>query len=138
LGTLMEYFRNLYLIMRNKLVAISFALFLSVTAWSQTSDTNFVRTENSFSNQAIELTNKIEIYPNPAVEYVIVKINNSTLENTEIEMRSIIGNEIRVKVEKVNENEYKIPVKDFATGYYFVVVKDELVRFKKAYRFLKD
>ncbi len=124
--------------MRNKLFAISFALFLSVTAWSQTSDTNFVRTENSFPNQAIELTNKIEIYPNPAVEYVTVKINNSNLEHTEIEMRSIIGNEIRVKVEKISENEYKIPVKDFATGYYFVIVKDEVVRFKKAYRFLKD
>ena len=124
--------------MRNKLLSISFALLLSVTAWSQTSENSLVRAENKFPNQAIELTNKIEIYPNPAVEYVIVKINNSTLSNTEIEMRSIIGNEIKVTVEDLGDGRYKIPVKNFATGYYFVVVKDEVLRFKKAYRFLKD
>lgn len=124
--------------MNNKLLTVSFALILSLTAWSQETDGNVVSAENKFYNQALDANNKIELYPNPAVDYIVVEISNSTLRDTEFELHSIIGNEIKVEAEDVGNGRYRIPVKEYATGYYFLVVKDEVTRFKRAYRFLKN
>jgi len=49
----------------------------------------------------------------------------------------MIGNRLTIDIEKVGINQYRIPLKNFATGYYFVVVKDEFSRFNKAYKILK-
>lgn len=124
--------------MHNKLIIASFACLLSLSAWSQSGAASVVSAENNFYSQPLDVSNKIEIYPNPAVEYVIVEISNSTLTNTEFEMHSIIGNEIKITPEEIGNGRFRVPVKDFATGYYFLVVKDEVSRFKKAYRFLKN
>ncbi|MEQ9052822.1 MAG: T9SS type A sorting domain-containing protein [Marinoscillum sp.] len=124
--------------MHNKLIIASFACLHCLSAWSQSGAGNVVSAETNFYNQPLDISNKIEIYPNPAVEYVIVEISNSTLTNTEFEMHSIIGNEIKITPEEIGNGRFRVPVKDFATGYYFLVVKDEVSRFKKAYRFLKN
>ena len=124
--------------MYNKLIIISFALVMSVGALAQDSDSDAVNPESSFLYQDVNLNNRIELYPNPAVEYLIVEISNSTLQNTEFELHSIIGNEIQIKPEEMGNGRFRIPVKEFATGYYFLVVKDEVSRFKKAYKFLKN
>jgi len=86
----------------------------------------------------LDQENKIDIYPNPAVEYLIVQISSSDLENAEFEMHSIIGNKMNIDVRELGNGKYRIPVESFSTGYYFLVVKDEETRFKKAYKFLKD
>lgn len=114
------------------------ALITTVTAWSQSSIGTVVSAENRFFNQPLDPNNQIEIYPNPAADYLIFKIENSTLENIEFELHSIIGNEIRIRPEELSNGRYRISVKDFASGYYFLVVKDEVSRFKKAYKFLKN
>ncbi|VXD20551.1 putative secreted protein (Por secretion system target) [Marinoscillum sp. 108] len=132
------FLRTLYVTMYNKLIIASFACLLSLAAWSQSGTGSVVSAETNFYNQPLDISNKIEIYPNPAVEYVIVEISNSTLTNTEFEMHSIIGNEIKISPEEIGNGRFRVPVKDFATGYYFLVVKDEVLRFKKAYRFLKN
>lgn len=123
--------------MNNKLIIASFACILSLSVGAQGIENNVVSAENNFYSQPLDNSNKIEIYPNPAVEYVIVEIGNSTLSNTEFEMHSIIGNEIKIQPEDMGGGRFRVQVKDFATGYYFLVVKDEVTRFKKAYRFLK-
>lgn len=94
--------------------------------------------ERSLVVEPFNATNKIELYPNPAVEYVVVNIQQSTLKNTEFELHSIIGNEIQIFPEELGSGKFKIPLKDFASGYYFLVVKDEVSRFKQAYKFLKN
>ncbi|MEQ8473938.1 MAG: T9SS type A sorting domain-containing protein [Marinoscillum sp.] len=124
--------------MNNKLLLASFAFLLSLSAWSQEADGNVVSAENKFYNQSLDVNNKIELYPNPAVDYIVVEISNSTLRDTEFELHSIIGNEIKVEAEDIGNGRFRIPVKEYATGYYFLVVKDEVTRFKKAYRFLKN
>lgn len=125
--------------MRNKLIIASFALLLGFAGWAQepSSKADVVVAENYFNTPSLDITNEIQIYPNPAVENLIIEIKNSTLDNVTIEIHSIIGNEIVVEIEEIGNDKYRIPIKDFATGYYFVVVKDEVARFKKAYRFLK-
>ena len=79
----------------------------------------------------------IELYPNPAVDFLVVHVANTNLNNVEIELRSMIGNKIRIQPESLGGNRYRIPLKDFATGYYFVIIKDEFARFKESYKILK-
>lgn len=129
--------RTLNIIMHNKLIIVSLAVLFSLSAWGQSYDRNTAGAENNFYNQSLDNHNKIEIYPNPAVDYLVVQVNNSTLVDTEFEMHSIIGTELKIEVEELGNGRFRVPVKDFATGYYFLVVKDEASRFKKAYRFLK-
>ncbi|WP_258101558.1 T9SS type A sorting domain-containing protein [Marinoscillum pacificum] len=125
--------------MYNKLIIATFALFLSMSALAQEANDNVVSAETAFYNHNVDLNkNRIELYPNPAVDYIVVHIDNSTLENAEFELHSLIGNEIKIEAEEIGNGRYRIPVKNYATGYYFIVVKDENTRFKKAFRFLKN
>ncbi|WP_462252260.1 T9SS type A sorting domain-containing protein [Ekhidna sp.] len=109
--------------MRNKLIILTFALFLCGASFAQEG-----------SNLAQDAD--ISIYPNPAVEFIMIQIDGK-FENAEFELNSMIGNKLQIKPEEVGIGKYKIQVKDLATGYYFLVVKDEEKRFKKAYKFLK-
>lgn len=119
---------------------LSLLIILS-TSWSvsgQDRANGNIQTENPIIQQAsIDIKNQIEVYPNPAVEFLIVEIDNSDLVDTQFEMHSLIGNEITIDPEEIGYNLYRIPVKNFATGYYFLVVKDEISRYKKAFKFLK-
>jgi hypothetical protein len=81
--------------------------------------------------------NKIEIYPNPAVDNIYVKINNSELENVEIELFNIIGNSLSFEMEEIEKNTYKVKVEDFPPGYYLLIIKDPIKRFNQAFKFHK-
>ena len=81
--------------------------------------------------------NKIEIYPNPAVQNVYIKIENSELESLEIEMFNIIGNSIRFEYEEITKDNFKINVEEFPPGYYLLVIKDPITRFSQAFKFHK-
>lgn len=109
-----------------------------MSVFGQDRASNSLQVENSINQQAsLDLRNQIEIYPNPAVEFLIVEIQNSELINTQFEMHSLIGNQVTIDPEEIGHNLYRIQVKSFATGYYFLVVKDEISRYKKAFKFLK-
>ncbi|MFY0607987.1 MAG: T9SS type A sorting domain-containing protein [Cyclobacteriaceae bacterium] len=123
--------------MNNKLIITTFLCLASLVGYSQIEENNVISAESNIYHEPLTSTNKIEIYPNPAVEYIIVEIDNSTLTNTEFEMHSIIGTEIKITPEEMGNGRFRVNVKDYATGYYFLVVKDDVTRFKKAYRFLK-
>ncbi len=119
---------------------LSLLILLSIT-WSasgQDQSSSNLQAENPILQQAsIDIKNQIEVYPNPAVEFLIVEIQNSDLVDTEFEMHSLIGNQVTIDPEEIGYNLYRIPVKNFAAGYYFLVVKDEISRYKKAFKFLK-
>ncbi|MEQ9467759.1 MAG: T9SS type A sorting domain-containing protein [Ekhidna sp.] len=109
--------------MRNKLIILTFALALSGISLAQ-----------GVSGAGQEA--QISIYPNPAVEFIVVQVDGD-FANAEFELNSMIGNKLQIKPEEIGVGKYKIQVKDLATGYYFLIVKDEEKRFKKAYKFLK-
>jgi hypothetical protein len=112
--------------MRNKLIILSFALALSGASLAQGT------TSNELDQNA-----QINIYPNPAVEYIIVELDGE-LTNADFELNSMIGNKLHIRPEEMGFGKYKISVKDLASGYYFLIIKDEDKRFKKAYKFLKN
>ncbi len=129
-----NYLRILYWLMNNKLIISAFCLILAISAFGQ--DSNEQAVGSAFAG--ISQENKIDIYPNPAVEFLVVQVSNSTLENIEFELHSIIGNQMSINIQDLGQGKFRIPVDNFATGYYFLVVKDEKMRFKRAYKFLKD
>ena len=111
---------------------------LGYCALAQNQQNQNLRTESPIIQQAsIDIKNQIEVYPNPAIEYIIIEIQNSNLVDTEFEMHSLIGNQINILPEEIGLNRYRIQVKDLSTGYYFLVVKDEISRYKRAFKFLK-
>lgn len=121
---------------KKTILSVAFCLgFLAAQAQDSTS--NVALESPDFDNSLLEIKNQIEIYPNPSVNFLIIEIKNSALERVEFEMRSIIGNKVNVVPEEIGRDKFRINVKDFSTGYYFLVVKDEFTRFKEAHKFLK-
>ena len=90
-----------------------------------------------FQNDKIVLKNKIEIYPNPAVENIFIKIENSELEKVEFELFNIIGNSLDIEPEEISKNTFKINVEEFPAGYYLIIIKDPITRFNQAFKFNK-
>ncbi|MEM6641716.1 MAG: T9SS type A sorting domain-containing protein [Bacteroidota bacterium] len=111
--------------MCNKFIILSFALASYFTSVAQTS-----RAQKPA--QEVE----ISVYPNPAQEYLMVQIDEEK-QGSVFELNSMIGNKIVITPESLGSGKYKIPVKQLATGYYFLVVKNEDRQFSKAYKFLK-
>ena len=72
--------------MRNKLIIISFALLFSGAALAQ-------------GGSDLSQERKISIYPNPAVEHIIVQLDNE-FSNAEFELNSMIGNKLQIKPEE--------------------------------------
>ena len=118
----------------NKLIILTFTLLLLGSTLAVGQDIS----ENNLTNTSISLKKEVQFYPNPAVEFLIVEISDLDTESTTFEVRSIIGNEMKISPEKIGSGKFKIKVKDFAPGYYFLVVKDDDTRFNDVYKFLKS
>lgn len=91
----------------------------------------------SFGDELLVQKNKIEIFPNPSVDFLNVHIKNSDLKVVVIIVHNIIGSKFEIKVEITNENQYRIDVRDLPRGYYLLSVKDAATKFSKTYKFLK-
>ena len=83
---------------------------------------------------------KVQLYPNPTnpnTEYLVVKLEQIPAEKVAIAVHNIIGNKMDVQTEVVSENELRIMIKDLASGYYLLALKDEKTNFRGTYKFLK-
>ena len=109
--------------MRNKLIILSLALALCGQSFAQ-------------DGRSLRQEFEISVYPNPAVEEIFIQLDDD-FASAEFELNSMIGNKLTIRPEEVGRGKYKIAIKNLATGYYFLVVKDEGKRFKKAFKFLK-
>jgi hypothetical protein len=79
----------------------------------------------------------IHVFPNPASDYVHIRMDEMPVANLKLTFHNIIGNEIAAEVETVNEHELRIKVKDFSAGYYLLAVRDEYLKYKGTFKFLK-
>lgn len=120
------------------LFALTYLLLFGIAADAQPAFNDEQSADLSYIQDDQILTkNKIEIFPNPAVENVFVKIENSELENVEIELFNIIGNSLSFEMEEIEQNNFKIKVGDFPPGYYLLIIKDPVKRFNQAFKFHK-
>lgn len=80
----------------------------------------------------------IQLYPNPATEqYIFVKLDVLEADNVKITVHNIIGNEMSVEKDIVDSHEVRVRVKDLASGYYLLTIKDDETQFRGTYKFLK-
>ena len=103
--------------MRNKLIILTLTFAFCGVSFSQDGGANP-------SQDA-----QISIYPNPAVEFLMIQVDGD-IKNAVFELNSMIGNKLQIKPEEVGIGKYKIQVKNLASGYYFLIVKDEEKRYE--------
>jgi hypothetical protein len=88
--------------------------------------------------ERFELAKSVQIYPNPAAdEYIHVKVDHISLVETKVTLHNIIGNEMKVEKDLLDEHTLRIKVKDLATGYYLIGLNDDKHKLKGIYKFLK-
>lgn len=101
--------------------------------------TVFAQAQSAFEESATtqDPQAKISMFPNPASEYLHVKIDGVNVANLQIAVHNIIGNVVTSEVELIGENEFRLRVKDLSIGYYLLAMRDEASAFKGTYKFLK-
>ena len=87
--------------------------------------------------QEVNLTKSVHLFPNPATEFVDVKLDQFPAEKVHLTVHNIIGNELQVETEILDEHLIRVKVKDLASGYYLLAIKDEESNFRGTYKFLK-
>ena len=98
---------------------------------------NKSREVSFFEDKVLEPRSEVKLFPNPAVDYLIVELKDENMTSVDFELNNIIGNTFSLRSEKINGNRYKFYVKDLSPGYYFLTVKDRDSGYKRAYRFVK-
>jgi hypothetical protein len=85
-----------------------------------------------------DLSKTITIYPNPATDYVNIKLNTLTASKVKITLYNILGSEIEIETEVLTDtNEVRVRVKELSIGYYLIAVREEQSQFRGTYKFLK-
>ena len=85
----------------------------------------------------VNLARSVHLFPNPATEFVDVQLDQFAAENVNVTVHNIIGNQLQVETEVLDENLIRVKVKDLASGYYLLALKDEESNFRGTYKFLK-
>ncbi|GIV36099.1 MAG: hypothetical protein KatS3mg032_0478 [Cyclobacteriaceae bacterium] len=82
---------------------------------------------------------QVSVFPNPATDdYVYVRFSEPLNAGfVRLHLYNIIGNELPVEAEVVNDHELRIRIKDLLAGYYLLGLREERTRFKGTYKFLK-
>jgi hypothetical protein len=84
-----------------------------------------------------ETSRSVAIFPNPAVEYVHVRLEQVPANELSVSLHNIIGNEISVETEVLNEHEIRVRVKDLDAGYYLIALRNDKTNFRGTYKFVK-
>ncbi len=79
----------------------------------------------------------VQIYPNPATDYVMVKFESPVARTSKLAVHSIIGSSVEVEQEAIDDFEIRVKVKDLPLGYYVIAVHDPQNNTRAIYKFLK-
>lgn len=73
--------------------------------------------------EIIKILNEAEVYPNPAEDFIYLKINDSSISpDITIQVMSIIGTKMNISHEKVDTGLYKINLKNIPVGHYYIML----------------
>ncbi len=84
-----------------------------------------------------DLSKSISVYPNPATDFLNIKLMVLNAHKTKLALYNILGNEIQAETEVISDTEVRVRVKELSTGYYLIAVRDEQTQFRGTYKFLK-
>lgn len=114
-------------------VLILITSFSSTIGWAQLRNDYTPLTERA----SIDPTKTFEVFPNPTTDYIHIKNEQVEMSLLKVSLHNIIGNEMQIEVEVVDEHELKVKVKDLSPGYYLIALKDDFSKFRGTYKFLK-
>lgn len=80
---------------------------------------------------------KVEVFPNPATNYLTVDLSKLSLDDPKIEIRNIIGSKMTFRSEDLGGKKQRLDVQDYPPGYYLVLVRDDKTKFQQTVRFSK-
>ena len=113
------------------LLVIGLATLSTISSFAQSEPERYVNIDG------IEEANKVQIYPNPTVDFLNIKVHNSKLKAPRIEVFNIIGNSVEVSIDQLEDDKFQIDVRNLPAGYYLITIKDEDVLLKDMFKFLK-
>jgi hypothetical protein len=96
-----------------------------------------IRDDFDVKNGRTDVDKLVSIYPNPAVEFVNIRFNEFQASRVKVTLHNIIGNEVPVEIETIDEHEIRLRVKELSSGYYLIVCKDPQDRFHGTFKILK-
>ena len=111
-------------------------LFALLAAAAQTGWAQAQPEENPYSADR-DFTKTVHIFPNPATEFVHVKLEQFPASKVKLTLHNIIGNQVEIETEVVDEHEIRVKVKDLASGYYLLAVREEEAKYRGTFKFLK-
>jgi hypothetical protein len=79
----------------------------------------------------------VEIFPNPTAEFLTIKFEAPIAKNALITIHNIIGNEMGLEPEVMDDFELRIRVKNIHEGYYFLAIQNAQSGNKITLKFLK-
>lgn len=97
----------------------------------------YVGENNELTQSPLDLKHSVEVYPNPAIDFLNIDVNAKDLVQVEFEVYDIIGNNIKVSPEKLTASKYRVPVSDLHSGYYMLIVRDPYSRYRQIFKFGK-
>ncbi|HLF36068.1 MAG TPA: T9SS type A sorting domain-containing protein [Cyclobacteriaceae bacterium] len=119
-----------------RFIPVVICLFLSISAASAQSVLENDRAPRAVSFQADNSIPRprIDVFPNPAIENIFVRIETGDLGKVEFELFNIIGTSIKIETEEIEKDYFRIGVKELPAGYYLLMVKDPVKRFNQAFK----
>ncbi len=119
-------------------LATFFLLIFIQTSYGQDNSIDGNKSElPKLKKESLQIETDVELYPNPTIDYLNIKLKNSQLKDVQFEIYNIIGNKLKFELDVVNSDTYKINVKEFHSGYYLLIIKDPISRYNKAFKFRK-
>jgi hypothetical protein len=79
----------------------------------------------------------VQLFPNPAVDFLTVKFEQPHAKKVKLAMNTIIGNALEVEAEVIDDFEVRIKVRDLPSGYYLLAIHDGENNSQSTYKFLK-
>ena len=125
--------------MRKLLLLSTLLTFAMMTGFSQESaqQEGYVGENNQLNQSPLDLKQTVEVYPNPAIDFLNIDVHDQELVRVEFEVYDIIGNTIKVAPEKLTASKYRVPVSDLHSGYYMLIVRDPYSRYRQIFKFGK-
>ncbi len=90
-------------------------------------------------SQEKEKNISIYVFPNPASEYINLKINNDTsIDDYDYSIHSLIGNKMAFIEERISGTELRFDINNFNNGYYFILLDSKKENKRRIIKFSKN
>jgi hypothetical protein len=122
-----------------KILPVVLCIFLTILvakAQSTVGDEKSIES-SAFHNDKTFQKSKVEVFPNPAIDNVFVRIASPEFEKVDFELFNIIGTTMKIEIEEIERDYFRIGIKDLPSGYYLLMVKDPVKRYNQAFKIHK-